>query len=113
MFNKRTSTLQLVDAPVHVVPCEVSALQGLADHPRSTIDPANWRTSRKSLGALFGNAKALKAIREQERRQIDVDVIRGVAGHLQDSIIDATDTLPAQGVWLDILTYVSRMLICL
>ncbi|KAG8883539.1 DNA-directed RNA polymerase I subunit rpa49 [Tulasnella sp. 331] len=97
VYNKRTSTLHFVDAPMHVVPCEVIALQGLADS-RSPIDAANWRASRKTLGALFGNAKALKAIKEQERRQIDVNVIQGVADHLQESIIDATNTLPAQGV---------------
>lgn len=96
VYNKRTHSLQLVESPMHIVPCEVTALKVLG--ASSTVhDPANWQADRKSLGQMFGNAKALKQIREQERRQIDVNVIDGVAGHLQDSIIDATMGLPAQG----------------
>ncbi|KAG9036066.1 DNA-directed RNA polymerase I subunit rpa49 [Tulasnella sp. JGI-2019a] len=96
VYNKRTATLELVDVPMHVVPCDVTAHKLLVDS-RSSFDAANWRASRKTLGTLFGNAKARKATKEQERRQIDVNAIQGVATHLQQSIIDATTTLPAHG----------------
>lgn len=96
LYNKRTGTVQLVEAPMHIMPCEVKALA--ARGTSGSMRTSTWRESQKALGQLFGTAKAVKAIRDRERGQIDVKVIQGVADHLQDSIMDATVALPSQGM---------------
>lgn len=53
---------------------------------------------RNNLGETFGTKKAKAAIRAQERNRVDVDAMRGVAGHLQDRIQENTESLPTLGV---------------
>ena len=52
---------------------------------------------RNALGETFGTKKAKAAIRAMERNRVDVDAMKGVAGHLQDRIEENTGSLPTQG----------------
>lgn len=52
---------------------------------------------RNTLGETFGTKKAKAAIRAHERNRVDVDAMKGVAGHLQDRIQENTSSLPTQG----------------
>jgi len=49
---------------------------------------------RNKLGETFGTKKAKAAIRAQERNRVDVDAMKRVAGHLQETIMDNTSSLP-------------------
>ncbi|THH26921.1 hypothetical protein EUX98_g7263 [Antrodiella citrinella] len=51
---------------------------------------------RNKLGETFGTKKAKTAIRAQERNRIDVDAMRGAAGHIQDRIEENTTSLPTR-----------------
>ena len=53
---------------------------------------------RNTLGETFGTKKAKAAIRAHERNRVDIDAMRGVAGHLQEDIQDNTGSLPTQGL---------------
>ena len=55
---------------------------------------------RNELGETFGTKKAQSAIRAQERNRVDVDAMRGVAVHLQESIQQNTESLPTKGAYL-------------
>ena len=55
---------------------------------------------RNKLGETFGTKKAQSAIRAQERNRVDVDAMRGVAVHLQESIQQNTESLPTKGAYL-------------
>ena len=55
---------------------------------------------RNILGETFGTKKAKARIRAEERNRVDIDAMKGVAGHLQDRIQDNTSSLPTQGVFL-------------
>ena len=52
---------------------------------------------RNNLGEAFGTKKAKAAIRARERNRVDIDAMKDVAVHLQDTIMTNTDTLPTAG----------------
>ena len=60
---------------------------------------------RNKLGETFGTKKAQSAIRAQERNRVDVDAMRGVAVHLQESIQQNTESLPTKGAYPILLLY--------
>ena len=62
---------------------------------------------RNSLGEAFGTKKAKAAIRARERNRVDVDAMKDVAGHLQDTITQNTDTLPTAGASLIVFNRMS------
>lgn len=63
-----------------------------------TSNPSEERIKlRNTLGETFGTKKAKAAIRAQERNRVDVDAMKGVAGHLQGRIEENTESLPSKG----------------
>ncbi|KAI0712757.1 RNA polymerase I associated factor, A49-like protein [Cerioporus squamosus] len=83
VHDKRTNTTTLRPVPLHVLarqPIEVSTEERMA--------------LRNNLGEAFGTKKAKAAIRARERNKVDIDAMKDVAGHLQDTIMQNTDTLP-------------------
>ena len=52
---------------------------------------------RNKLGEAFGTKKAKAAIRAQERNRVDIDALKGVTAHLQETIEENTQSLPTLG----------------
>lgn len=52
---------------------------------------------RNKLGETFGTKKAKAAIRAQERNRVDIDAMKGVTAHLQETIMENTGNLPTLG----------------
>ena len=94
VHDKRTNTTTLRPAPLHVLARQVKALKKLKPIEVST---AERMALRNNLGEEFGTKKAKAAIRARERNKVDVDAMKDVAGHLQDTIMQNTDTLPTTG----------------
>lgn len=73
---------------------QVKALKNLAP-----IEVTNEERiqQRNKLGEAFGTKKAKAAIRAQERNRVDIDALKGVTSHLQETIQENTSTLPTLG----------------
>lgn len=54
---------------------------------------------RNTLGEAFGTKKAKAQIRARERNRVDIDAMKNVTGHLQDTIMQNTETLPTAGTY--------------
>ncbi|EPS98872.1 hypothetical protein FOMPIDRAFT_1148132 [Fomitopsis schrenkii] len=91
VHNKRTNTTVFRSAPLHVMNQQVKALKNLAP-----IEVTNEERiqQRNKLGEAFGTKKAKAAIRAQERNRVDIDALKGVTSHLQETIQENTSTLP-------------------
>ena len=94
IYNKRTKTTTLRPAPLHILSRQVKALKNLKPIQASSDERVKLRNT---LGEAFGTKKAKAAIRAQERNRVDIDEMRGVAGHLQERIEENTGSLPTQG----------------
>lgn len=94
VYNKRTKTTTLRPAPLHVLSRQVKALKNIKPIQVSTEERVK---QRNLLGETFGTKKAKAAIRAQARNRVDVDAMKGVAGHLQERIEENTSSLPTQG----------------
>ena len=96
IYNKRTrkTIYRDVDIPTQILSRHVKALKNLKP---MEVSVAERMKLRNTLGETFGTKKAKAAIRAHERNRVDVDAMRGVAGHLQTEILDNTETLPTQG----------------
>ncbi|GBE87161.1 RNA polymerase I associated factor, A49-like protein [Sparassis latifolia] len=93
VHDKRTNTTTLRPAPLHILVRQVKALKNLAPMQISSEDRMHMRNQ---LGETFGTKRAKAAIRAQERNRVDVDAMRGVASHLQDTIQENTGSLPTR-----------------
>ncbi|KAI0744617.1 RNA polymerase I associated factor, A49-like protein [Earliella scabrosa] len=91
VHDKRTNTTMLRPVPLHVLARQVKATKNLKPIEVSTEERMELRNN---LGEAFGTKKAKAAIRARERNRVDIDAMKGVAGHLQDTIMQNTDTLP-------------------
>ncbi|PIL25986.1 hypothetical protein GSI_11740 [Ganoderma sinense ZZ0214-1] len=91
VHDKRTNATTLRPAPLHVLTRQVKALKNLKPIEVSTEERM---AQRNNLGETFGTKKAKAAIRARERNRVDIDAMRDVAGHLQDTIMANTDSLP-------------------
>ncbi|OBZ74745.1 DNA-directed RNA polymerase I subunit RPA49 [Grifola frondosa] len=91
VHDKRTNTTTFRPAPLHVLARQVKALKSLMPIEASNDERM---ALRNSLGEAFGTKKAKAAIRARERNRVDVDAMKAVAGHLQDTILENTDSLP-------------------
>ncbi|RDX40440.1 RNA polymerase I associated factor, A49-like protein [Polyporus arcularius HHB13444] len=91
VHDKRTNTTTLRPVPLHVLARQVKALKNLKPIEVSTEERM---ALRNNLGEAFGTKKAKAAIRARERNKVDIDAMKAVAGHLQDTIMQNTDTLP-------------------
>ncbi|RPD77153.1 RNA polymerase I associated factor, A49-like protein [Lentinus tigrinus ALCF2SS1-7] len=91
VHDKRSNTTTLRPAPLHVLARQVKALKNLKPIEVSTEERM---ALRNNLGEAFGTKKAKAAIRARERNKVDIDAMKDVAGHLQDTIMQNTDTLP-------------------
>ncbi|EJF57477.1 RNA polymerase I associated factor, A49-like protein [Dichomitus squalens LYAD-421 SS1] len=91
VHDKRTNTTVLRPAPLHVLARQVKALKNL--NPIE-VSAGERMAQRNNLGEAFGTKKAKAAIRARERNRVDIDAMKDVAGHLQDTIMANTDTLP-------------------
>lgn len=94
IYNKRTKTTVLRPAPLHILSRNVKALKNVQPMQVSMDERIKLRNN---LGETFGTKKAKAAIRAHERNRVDIDAMRGVAGHLQDDIQENTESLPTQG----------------
>lgn len=94
IYNKKTKTTVLRPAPLHILARNVKALKNLKPMEVSVDERMKLRNN---LGETFGTKKAKAAIRAHERNRVDIDAMRGVAGHLQEDIQGNTETLPTQG----------------
>ena len=94
VHNKRTNTTIFRPAPLHVMSQQVKALKNLAP-----IEVTNEERmlQRNKLGEAFGTKKAKAAIRAQERNRVDIDALKGVTAHLQETIEENTHSLPTLG----------------
>lgn len=117
IHNKRTKTTTLIPAPLHILTRQVKSLKNLtpidsnSSLPSSTQFPERMKL-RNELGETFGTKKAKAAIRAQERNRVDVDAMKGVAGHLQDRIGENTESLPSKGLSIIIPVSLPILLIC-
>ncbi|KAI0092308.1 RNA polymerase I associated factor, A49-like protein [Irpex rosettiformis] len=93
VYNKRTKTTTVRPAPLHILTRQVKALKNLKPMEVSVEERIK---QRNKLGETFGTKKAQSAIRAQERNRVDVDAMRAVAVHLQESIQQNTENLPTQ-----------------
>ncbi|KAJ3478951.1 hypothetical protein NLI96_g9400 [Meripilus lineatus] len=95
IHDPHTNTTTLVPAPLHILTRQVKSLQNLTQI--DTSNPSEERIKlRNTLGETFGTKKAKAAIRAQERNRVDVDAMKGVAGHLQGRIEENTESLPSK-----------------
>lgn len=92
--NKKTNTIMLRPAPMHILSRRVKALKNLA--PAPSISLSERSLQRNILGETFGTKKAQKAIRASERNKVDVSAMDDVTVHIQASIDSNTKTLPTQ-----------------
>ena len=97
VYNKRTKTTTLRPAPLYILSRQVKALKNLKPIEVSTDERIK---QRNLLGETFGTKKAKAAIRAQERNRVDIDAMKSVAGHLQETIGENTGSLPTQGALL-------------
>lgn len=97
IYNKRTKTTTVRPAPLHILTQHVKALKNLKPIEVSSQERLKLRNT---LGETFGTKKAKAAIRAHERNRVDVDAMRGVAGHLQDRIQENTESLPTLGAYI-------------
>ena len=97
VHDKRTNTTTLRPVPLHVLARQVKATKNLKPIEVSTEERMELRNN---LGEAFGTKKAKAAIRARERNRVDIDAMKAVAGHLQDTIMQNTDTLPTAGAFL-------------
>ncbi|GJE92909.1 RNA polymerase I associated factor, A49-like protein [Phanerochaete sordida] len=93
IYNKKTKTTVLRPAPLHILARNVKALKNLKPMEVSVDERMKLRNN---LGETFGTKKAKAAIRAHERNRVDIDAMRGVAGHLQEDIQGNTESLPTQ-----------------
>ncbi|KAH9837707.1 RNA polymerase I associated factor, A49-like protein [Rhodofomes roseus] len=91
VHNKRTNTTVFRPAPLHIMNQQVKALKNLAPIEATNEERAQLRNK---LGETFGTKKAKAAIRAQERNRVDIDALKGVTGHLQETIMENTSSLP-------------------
>ncbi|KAI0920527.1 hypothetical protein AcV5_010239 [Taiwanofungus camphoratus] len=91
VHNKRTGVTTLRPAPLHILTRQVKALKNLPPMEVTTDDRAQLRNK---LGETFGTKKAKAAIRAQERNRVDIDAMKGVTAHLQETIMENTGNLP-------------------
>lgn len=94
VHNKRTNTTVFRSAPLHIMNQQVKALKNLA--PIEVTNEERMQ-QRNKLGEAFGTKKAKAAIRAQERNRVDIDALKGVTGHLQETIEENTSSLPTLG----------------
>lgn len=94
VYNKRTNTATLRQAPLHVTTRQVKALKNLEPIQSASIEERVKQ--RKTLGETFGTKKAKAAIRAQERNRVDIDAMKGVTDHIQDRIQENTFSLPTK-----------------
>lgn len=94
VHDKRTNTTTLRPAPLHILTRQVKALKNLKPIEVSTEERM---AQRNNLGETFGTKKAKAAIRARERNRVDIDAMKDVAGHLQETILANTDSLPTAG----------------
>lgn len=97
VYDKRTNLTTIRPAPLHILSRQVKALKNLAPLETTTEERVQLRNK---LGETFGTKKAKAAIRALERNRVDVDAMKGVASHLQDTIMENTGSLPTLGEWL-------------
>lgn len=105
IYNKRTKTTTLRTAPLHILTRDVKALKNLKPMEVSVAERIKLRNT---LGEAFGTKKAKAAIRAHERNKVDIDAMRGVAGHIQEDIQENTESLPTQGSYA--ILYISSSL---
>ncbi|KAI0759036.1 RNA polymerase I associated factor, A49-like protein [Fomes fomentarius] len=91
VHDKRTNNTTLRPMPLHVLTRQVKALKNLKP---IEVSKEERMELRNNLGEAFGTKKAQAAIRARERNRVDIDAMKDVAGHLQDTIMQNTDTLP-------------------
>ncbi|KAL1937406.1 hypothetical protein VTO73DRAFT_13742 [Trametes versicolor] len=91
VHDKRTNTTTLRPVPLHVLTRQVKALKNLRPIEVSTEERM---AQRNTLGEAFGTKKAKAQIRARERNRVDIDAMKNVTGHLQDTIMQNTETLP-------------------
>ncbi|OSX57880.1 hypothetical protein POSPLADRAFT_1155569 [Postia placenta MAD-698-R-SB12] len=91
VYDKRTNITTIRPAPLHILSRQVKALKNLAPLETTTEERVQLRNK---LGETFGTKKAKAAIRALERNRVDVDAMKGVASHLQDTIMENTGSLP-------------------
>ncbi|KAI8990415.1 RNA polymerase I associated factor A49-like protein [Trametes punicea] len=91
VHDRRTNTTTLRPVPLHILTRQVKALKNLRPIEVSTEERMQ---QRNNLGETFGTKKAQAAIRARERNRVDIDAMKNVAGHLQDTIMQNTESLP-------------------
>ena len=97
VYDKRTNTTTLRTAPLHVLARQVKALKNLKP---IEVSSEERMALRNNLGEAFGTKKAKAVIRARERNRVDIDAMKDVTEHLQDTIMANTDTLPTAGASL-------------
>ncbi|KZV84019.1 RNA polymerase I associated factor, A49-like protein [Exidia glandulosa HHB12029] len=95
LYDKRTHSLRVRRAPLHVLDRRVKRLKSLATAAVTGAD-AGFQQARVELGTAFGTKKAQAAIRAAARNKVDVGAMRGVADHLQARIEVQTKALPTK-----------------
>ncbi|KIJ47295.1 hypothetical protein M422DRAFT_164274, partial [Sphaerobolus stellatus SS14] len=95
IHDKKTNTVVLRQAPLHVLSRQVKALKSL-ESLAVTLESQGHAQAKNTLGDAFGSKKAQQAIRAKERNRVDVAAMESVAAHLQNSIEANTESLPTK-----------------
>ncbi|EIN05934.1 RNA polymerase I associated factor A49-like protein [Punctularia strigosozonata HHB-11173 SS5] len=93
VHDKRTHTVTIRPAPLHIMQRTVKALKALKPAP---VGAAERLAARNALQNTFGTKKAVTRMRAQERNRVDVDAMGAVAGVLQSTVEKNTEALPTK-----------------
>lgn len=96
LYDPSTSTVSLIDAPLHILSHIPKRLKNLAS--MSSRDPnTNNMQARTDLGMTFGTKKAQKAIKAAERNKVDAGAqdLQVLQDVMQQGLAEGLETLPA------------------
>lgn len=96
LYDPSTSSVSLIDAPLHILSHIPKRLKNLA--PISSREPGSSNMqARTDLGLTFGTKKAQKAIRAVERNKVDAGAqdLQVLQDVMQQGLAEGLETLPA------------------
>lgn len=96
LYDPSTSSVSLIDAPLHILSHIPKRLKNLA--AISSRDPgSNNALARTDLGLTFGTKKAQKAIKAAERNKVDAGAqdLQVLQDVMQQGLAEGLETLPA------------------
>ncbi|KAK9894837.1 hypothetical protein P389DRAFT_85186 [Cystobasidium minutum MCA 4210] len=96
LYDPSTSTVSLIDAPLHILSHIPKRLKSLASMSSRDPNTSNMQ-ARTDLGLTFGTKKAQKAIKAAERNKVDAGAqdLQVLQDVMQQGLAEGLETLPA------------------